>query len=256
MARPFSDNPRRALVVLAATLIGMAITARLGVWQMSRASQKESLQATLQARRVLPPLQAVELLPRTEREAAAQHYRPVKLRGEWVPNATVFLDNRQMNGRVGFFVVTPLRIAPGEAVLVQRGWVPRDMQVRTRLPEVPTPEGVIEVDGLLLPPPARLFEFDGAAASGPIRQNLVLGEFSRETGVSLLPWSVQASGLSDVSKVSDALLRHWPLPAAGVDKHHGYAFQWFGLCALMAVLYVWFQLVRPRLSRAEPERRD
>jgi len=30
----------------------------------------------------------------------------------------------------------------------------------------------------------------------------------------------------------------------GVDKHYGYAFQWFGLCGLMALLYVWFQIVR------------
>jgi surfeit locus 1 family protein len=34
-----------------------------------------------------------------------------------------------------------------------------------------------------------------------------------------------------------------------VGKHHGYAFQWFALSALIAGLYVWFQLLRPRLAR-------
>jgi len=40
-------------------------------------------------------------------------------------------------------------------------------------------------------------------------------------------------------------LREWPQPVAGVEKHYGYAFQWFGLGALITMLYVWFQIVRP-----------
>jgi surfeit locus 1 family protein len=44
----------------------------------------------------------------------------------------------------------------------------------------------------------------------------------------------------------DGLLRQWPEPAADVQKHYGYAFQWFALCALILGLYVWFQIVRPR----------
>mgnify|MGYP000679766094 CR=1 FL=1 len=42
----------------------------------------------------------------------------------------------------------------------------------------------------------------------------------------------------------DGLLRDWPVVGAGVEKHYGYAFQWFGLCGLIALLYVWFQIVR------------
>jgi surfeit locus 1 family protein len=51
---------------------------------------------------------------------------------------------------------------------------------------------------------------------------------------------------------SDGLLRHWPAPDLGLHKHYGYAFQWFALCALILILYVWFQLVRPRLRRQQP----
>ncbi|MEK9803755.1 MAG: SURF1 family protein, partial [Curvibacter sp.] len=50
---------------------------------------------------------------------------------------------------------------------------------------------------------------------------------------------------------ADGLLRDWPQINTGVDKHYGYAFQWFGLCALMAILYVWFQIV-PRLRARKP----
>ena len=47
-----------------------------------------------------------------------------------------------------------------------------------------------------------------------------------------------------VGDASEGLQRDWPVVGTGVDKHYGYAFQWFGLCGLMALLYVWFQIVR------------
>jgi surfeit locus 1 family protein len=48
----------------------------------------------------------------------------------------------------------------------------------------------------------------------------------------------------------DGLARRWPAPALGIHKHYGYAFQWFALCALMAILHVWFRILRPRFKRA------
>ncbi|MBL0730202.1 SURF1 family protein [Piscinibacter sp. HJYY11] len=247
MAGWLADPRRRAVIVLVATLVGMGATARLGVWQLNRAAQKEALQTALDTRGTLPPLR-MDSLPPSETLAQAEHHRPVVLRGEWKQGATVFLDNRQMNGRPGFFVMTPLLLSPGDAVLVQRGWVPRDVQDRTRVPAVPTPSGLVEVTGRLAPPPARLYDFaPGAAASGPIRQNLVLAEHSRELGVTLRPWTVLQS--DEAAPVRDGLSRQWPRPAADVHKHYGYAFQWFGLCALIAGLYVWFQVLRPRFQR-------
>jgi surfeit locus 1 family protein len=49
---------------------------------------------------------------------------------------------------------------------------------------------------------------------------------------------------------ADGLARDWPPIATGVEKHYGYAFQWFGLSALIAALYVWFQIVRRFKRRA------
>ena len=114
-------GPRwREAAVLVATLVGVAVTARLGLWQLDRAGQKAALQAALDARAGEPELLPSALASSAE-EAARQHYRRVRLRGEWVPGRTVFLENRQMKGQPGFFVVTPLRL-PGDAgaVLVQR----------------------------------------------------------------------------------------------------------------------------------------
>lgn len=244
-----ADPRRRAVVVLVATLLGMAATGRLGVWQLSRAAQKEALQAQLDSRGTLPPLR-VEDLPQDLAQAEAQHHRPVELQGTWKQNATVFLDNRQMNGRVGFFVLTPLLLGPREAVLVQRGWVPRDMQDRSRVPPIATPTGTVRLRGSIAPAPGRLYDFaPGETAAGPIRQNLALADHARELGVALRPFTVVQADEPGAPPSPDGLLRAWARPAADVHKHYGYAFQWFGLCALMAGLYVWFQLLRPRLQR-------
>lgn len=239
-------EPRRGAWVLLGTLIGVAITASLGTWQLDRAAQKNAIQSALDSRALLPALSAADLA-REAGAAVQQHYRPVRLRGHWVAERTVFLDNRQMNARVGFYVVTPLQLeGRPEAVLVQRGWVPRDLRDRSLLPTVVTPSGSVDVQGLIAPPPARLYEFD-SVATGAIRQNLDLAGFAAETGLRLAPLSLQQQDAA--AGPNDGLLRQWPRPAVDVQKHYGYAFQWFAMSALMAGLYVWFQLLRPRRKR-------
>ncbi|TDM09964.1 MAG: transmembrane cytochrome oxidase [Ideonella sp. MAG2] len=221
----------------------MAITARLGWWQMDRAQQKLALQAAIAAQAQSEPLDASRL-PADEAAAQAQWHRPATLRGQWVAKATVFLDNRQMRGRPGFFVMTPLLLADGTAVLVQRGWVPRDQVDRTRLPSLETTDGEIQVEGRIAPWPSRLTQL-GEDAPGVIRQNLDAGAYARETALTLRPFSVQQT----VGPVGDGLLRDWPVPAVDVHKHYGYAGQWFTFCVMIAGLYVWFQIIRPRRLR-------
>jgi surfeit locus 1 family protein len=231
-----------ALVVLVAALAGATVTARLGFWQLDRAAQKTALQAALDSRRVLAPLPLTELAT-SDSQAREQHYRPIVVEGSWLPEHTVFLDNRPMAGRVGFIVVTPLRLTDGSVVTVQRGWVPRDAADRAHVSLPPTPAGPVRVSGRIAPPPSRLFEFSGAA-SGPIRQNLDWGSYASEVGHALRPLSIVVE--DGPLTPDDHLLRQWPLPAADVHKHHGYAFQWFAMATLIVGLYVWFQLIHPR----------
>jgi surfeit locus 1 family protein len=245
-AQPSKETARRvrtrAIVALLATLAGVAVAARLGFWQLDRADQKIALQTSLQARSRDPALDGASLA-RSPLAAQAQHHRRVNLRGRWLGERTVFLDNRQMDGKVGFFIVTPLALVPGSGVvLVQRGWAPRHFTSRTELPTVTTPQGIVAIDGIVAPGPSRLFEFDDAA-SGPIRQNVDIASFARDTGLDLLPLSVLQ--LDSPGATADGLLRHWPAPAADVQKHYGYAFQWFALAAAIAILYVWHRFIRP-----------
>jgi len=246
-APPAAAEPAwRKVVVLGVALAAVALALRLGFWQLDRAAQKVALQAALDLRGSEPPLTAAELA-RAAAAVPAQASRRVRLAGTWVAERTVYLDNRQMDGKVGVFVVTPLRLDGGrESVLVQRGWVARNFDQRALLPPMITPSGRVEVEGRIAATPSRLLELD-AAASGPIRQNIDVASFARETGLELLPLAVIESATSISSH--DGLERHWPPPAADVQKHYGYAFQWFAIATAIAVLYVWFRIVRPRQRR-------
>jgi surfeit locus 1 family protein len=218
--------------------VAVAATARLGWWQLDRAAQKTRLEQALDERGQLPPLSADQLARQAD-AVQVQLHRRVTVSGRWLARHTVALDNRPLNGRAGFIIVTPLLLAPGDAVLVQRGWAPRDAHDRTRLPALDTPQGEVHLEGRIAPWPSHRLELS-SAAEGPIRQNLDPAQLAREAGVALRPLSLlQLSGV-------DVLVREWPVPSQDIWKHHGYALQWFALSALIAGLTVWYRLIRPR----------
>jgi len=236
--KPLPERAWRRRLLLPLTLFGVVVTASLGVWQLDRAAQKRQLEASWMARATLPPLTASTLQAGSE-----QLQRQVHLKGHWLADRTVFLDNRPMNGRVGFFVLTPLQLeGRSDLILVQRGWQPRDAMDRRKLQAIPPEPGLVEVFGRLAAQPSRLYEL-GHSEAGAIRQNLDPLAYAAETGLALLPLTViQAQD----PHATPGLLRDWPAPTVDIHKHYGYAVQWFGLALLQIGLYVWFQLIRPR----------
>jgi surfeit locus 1 family protein len=235
----------QGILIMAAAALGMAVTFSLGLWQVGRGSEKLALQAAKTERMAMPVLDGRTLQPSMgASEIQGLLYRTMALQGQWLPEHTVYLENRQMNGRAGFYVMTPMRMeASGQVVLVQRGWAPRAFNDRMALPAIETPQGVVTVMGTLAPWPSRLYDF-GGEEDGAIRQNLELAAFQQQTGLILQNLSLMQTG-----SASEGLLREWPQVASGVEKHQGYAFQWFGLCALIALLYVWFQIVQARRKK-------
>jgi surfeit locus 1 family protein len=232
--------------VLSMALLGVGVTCALGLWQLGRADEKLTLQTARDQQSGLEALDGRSLVSGDggQDSRRALIHRRMVLTGHWLPEFTVFLDNRQMNAKPGFYVITPLRLEGTDTVvIVQRGWVQRSFTDRTDLPQISSPPGLVQVAGHLAPWPSRLYDF-GGDQTGPIRQNLDLLAFRSETGQDLLEISLLQSG-----PASEGLLREWPVVTSGVAKHHGYAFQWFGLSALIALLYVWFQIVQPRYKK-------
>jgi len=228
---------RPRLVTTAAAVAFCALTVSLGDWQLRRAEEREGAQRQLDARTAAP----VAILPAQPVDAAEWAWRRVSARGEYAAAHSILLDNRVLDGRVGYQVLTPLRIAGSDMhVLVDRGWAPQG-RTRADLPRIPMPAGPQEVEGIAVVPPGRAFELDGAAPTGAVWQHLILERYRERTGLALQPIVLQQTG-----DVDDGLIRRWGRPDAGADKNRAYALQWYVFAALTVILYVALNLKRIR----------
>ena len=218
----------RVLFALAA-LTGVTLTVALGEWQLRRAAGKVEIQQRLDQALRGPPVS----LPADLIAAATLDYEHVEASGEFRAELTILLDNRVHDGVVGYEVVTPLRLTPGDVhVLVKRGWV-KAGPTREELPSVRTPEGSMRVEGTALPATRRYVELSPQTVSGKLWQNLDLERFAKLHGVTLQPLVLEQR-----NDTGDALVRDWRRPDAGVNTHRAYALQWFALSAAIAITWV------------------
>jgi surfeit locus 1 family protein len=199
MLAGYSFRPRLWALALAAAACAAGIA--LGNWQRARAEEKRAAAAALEKKRV-------------------------SLTGVFRTEHSVLLDNKIRNHRVGYEIVTPLRLDDATYVLVDRGWFERGAK------EPAAPAGRVRIEGVALarlPHALRL----GEEPKSRIRQNLEIAAFASETGLALHPFVVEQH-----SDSGDGLLREWPRPDLGVDMHRSYALQWYSLAALAVVLLI------------------
>lgn len=231
------------IVTAALCLLGIS----LGNWQTRRALEKEGIAQELQARSKLAPTDlnhylkaSAQLAPHKQAVTQVSEVTPfqqVQLRGEFVQDWPLYLDNRPMFGIAGFYVVMPFKLAESErVVLVVRGWVQRNVQERSKLPPLVAPTGLLTLHGVVRDNFDRSMQLGEVEVlkPGAIVQNLRVADFKSRTG-----WEVWDKVVEQNTEVNDGLSRRWPSPATGADKHRGYAFQWYGL-ALMAALFFLF----------------
>ncbi|MFI4941007.1 MAG: SURF1 family protein [Burkholderiales bacterium] len=213
-----------------ATVAVVALGICLGNWQWRRADEKRAIEARLTARRQLAPLS----VGAATEDIEAIEFRRVAVRGEFDRDWPLYLDNRPHAGNPGFYLLMPFRIAgSGKHVLVARGWIPVDLHDRTRFPPPMTPPGVIEIEGVAKRNAGHVLQLGQPAAvrRGAILQNLTVAELAAASAFDMQPFVIEQS-----SESHDGLVRDWPLPSAGIERHLGYAFQWYAL-ALAALLF-------------------
>jgi cytochrome oxidase assembly protein ShyY1 len=196
---------------------------KLGNWQVGRAEEKRLLAERWAHAAAVPAVPLDGLEP-----ADGQ---VVSLAGEWLSGGGIYLDNRVHGGRPGYHVLAPLRLADSaRVVLVNRGWVAAGPD-RTRLPAVPGGTGVVRLEGVVRQPELRPFTLAARAGEGRLWQVLDLPAYRAAFGLSVADILVLQT-----SPAGDGLVRDWPRPDAGVDRHKGYALQWYGLAAAAAVM--------------------
>ena len=229
----FRPIPFAAALLLA--LLGIV----LGNWQQGRAAQKLAVQEKLAARASQAPVPLRAAIAGAKPPLAdTLEYRRVRLTGEFVAGWPLFLANRPMAGRPGYYLVMPFKIADLNAhVLVMRGWLPREAEYG-KLPAFATPKGTVSIEGIVVASAGHLMDLGSPAplTPGAIVQNIDPVPAASATGLRLLSFLVQQTSPDEPGEADDTLLRVWPSPASGIDKHRGYAFQWYAL-AVMAILF-------------------
>jgi surfeit locus 1 family protein len=226
--RRFRPGVLPTLAMLAAVVVCVAA----GRWQQGRMHDKEALRAQMDAALRMAPV-ALDVLPGAA-DWAALRYRPVVAAGAYRAAAQILVDNRVHEGRVGFHVVTPLELPDGRAVLVNRGWVAQRAS-RAELPDAPPPGGTVTVEGRIAIPPAGYLELGRETAAGPVWQNLDPARFAAATGVGVLPVVIEQTA---APVPDDGLVRAWPAPDFGIDKHRIYMVQWYAFAALALALWL------------------
>lgn len=109
------------VVLLAASFV------RLGIWQLSRLDERQAANAVAEARLAADPAPLEELLAEAEGDLGALEYRRAIVFGQWDTSEEVLIRSQVELGTAGFHLITPLVGDGGEAVLVNRGWIPLTM---------------------------------------------------------------------------------------------------------------------------------
>ena len=236
-----------AIIPTLAAVLVTALTLSLGNWQLRRADEKTRMaQIRDDAARAAPITISPQMI-----QAASLDNKRVVVTGVFELERSVFIDNRTHNGRAGFHVVTPLRIEGSDTrVAVLRGWVPRNIQDRNQLPILKLIAGPITLTGLAQISLGKVFDLTQLKSADPaqmpvpessqrIWQQFAVGPYVKWLGGST---TMQPVLIRQLVNIDDGLIRDWPQPANDVNKHLGYAFQWFGLSALTVFLwgfYAW-----------------
>jgi len=245
-ARSSHPSGRRAWLALILLGVAVVILAALGRWQLQRADERRAIAHAIDAGRRLPPL----TLSGTTPADALQPWRAAQARGHWRHDLTVLIENRNLHGRPGFWVATPLQQEDGAAVLVLRGWLARPFEVAPLVPAgMP---GEQHITGELASHVPRLYELPslranataglppdwpaiGAGQGIPRVQNLPLDTLANATGLRLIPTVLMQTAPS--SEGEDSLIRDWPQPSTDADKNIAYALQWFAFAAMAATAW-------------------
>ncbi len=225
---------RPGAIATVATFVAVALLAGLGFWQLDRAEQKRIVQAEYDAR----TRDAPHWIGAQRQSPDALRFHRVLAKGRYDAAYQVLIDNRIHQGRAGYHVLTPLRIADSDMrVLVNRGWVPLG-PTRAELPQVESPAGMLVVTGVATVPRENVFML-GRSEPLTDKWQLVWQHMDMERYMRAVPFPVQPVViLLDPGSEAGGFVREWARLDVGIAVHQGYAFQWFMLALVVIVMFV------------------
>lgn len=225
----------------------MPILLRLGFWQLDRADEKRQIQQHYAEQQSSP---AVKLSQLDSTEGI--EYRNVVVTGQFDVKKQILLDNQVYEKRVGYKVLTPLRIEESERyILVNRGWIEGNLR-REKLPEFETPQDTVRLTGRLKHPSAPGLELSDKSfikSGWPLVVQWVdIEELQQETGYDLYPYIMQLDNNQPYGFV-----RNWKIVSSSPEQSTSYAVQWFTLALALVLIFIFVNSRKVNHAKHESE---
>ena len=204
----------------------------MGQWQAGKAQYKDNLVEKIETRKNLSAVSLDELPEAIDDKL----YLPVTAYGRYEPAKYFLLDNRIVDGQVGYEVYSPFLLSENSAILVNRGFVPQGA-TRTDLPEVPTPITDINIKGLLDNPPSK-----GLVLADNVNQSntwpVVLQYLDIDEVKSMLGKTAVYEMILRLDENQEFGFKR-ELPAINLNsaKNTGYAFQWYAMTLALIIIF-------------------
>jgi surfeit locus 1 family protein len=215
-------------------LIGVGCGVRLGIWQLHRADEKQSLIDQFEHGQA----QTVEL--RNPGTTTLPRYQHVQVTGRYDVDHSVLLDNMpSASGTAGYRVLTPLQLPAGEWLLIDRGWLPMG-STREQLPDVRVTAPTASVRGRLddLPQPGMRIGENTPQSLGAAWPRVL--NFPRQAELEqLLDRQLLPRILLLDADQPNGFERAWGANfGIGPPRHMAYAVQWFAMSVAMFCIYL------------------
>ncbi|MBT3622463.1 MAG: SURF1 family protein [Gammaproteobacteria bacterium] len=214
--------------VVAGIVLIAAGLARLGIWQLDRASEKMALRAAMQQEQQKEAINIEEIILTRDGTIPNLH---VTLAGEYINEKSFLLVPQSYNGELGFGVITPFRLQnSNRIVLVDRGWITVAAGVQLDFGLVVGPRQLTGQIHLRSSSPGSDERPD--ASSWPVQiRRLDVDALSEILGEDLFPYPVRLN-----EDQPGVLIRHWTAVTANSSANISYAIQWFVLAAAIVIV--------------------
>lgn len=230
---------RQWILATVLVLAGTALCIRLGIWQLDRLEQRRAFNHQVESMRAMAALDLNQDQPDT---ISDMEWRAVKIRGEYDFENQIALRNQYFNNEYGYHLMTPL-LFNGEAVLVDRGWIPAEGDSTAadwRKYDEPGPVDVTGQIRLGQTKPALGGVEDALPADGSrleIWNNADLEHIAGQLPYPILPIYVQPNGNENDTEPP---IPYQPTIELTEGPHMGYALQWFTFATILFVGYPFF----------------
>jgi len=205
-----------------------AFLVSLGFWQLDRADEKRGIEASIK----LANTGSVELIVE-EGSLKNKEYYEVRLQGKYLSDKQFIYDNQIVNQVSGYYVLTPYALeGQSKTILINRGFIPWNGR-RDKLADIDIGQDAREIKVLISKPIKRMeLKTTEIGIQFPVLiQSIDLQDMASLASVDFS----SVIGLLDPS-ASNGFVRKWEPYTGSIEKHIGYAVQWFLMALVLAII--------------------